>query len=435
MVNCSKLLHRHLGWPNRIRIRKRALRKGARSRVENEIGGRHVPRDMVDWSNLPLDIIERIIGRLGWLNRILTRARMRAVCKAWSVLAPPIPNPTIDNFPWALTRTVFYFPLKDLNGDQTGDRYYLNYPPLDKELSGGFRREEIPVFSDARAYASSYGWVLFFGRRRLLSEPVTKPHGLGNFFLYSPFTTEVIKLPDSNHEHELVDVATFNLDATSPKCVIFGLRKTWKKIFIYICSPGDIAWKTYEFEFDRPYSTAEHAIYADGIFYCVFSRGELGAFNLQLKERTMLTLKGLPGFDFQCARLIASDGELRLMGREKLEDIHDDYRTITFKNSKDLNLLKFDFSSKRWVREISLNNSVLFIGCTCFSCPAVGKTSQLANHVFSCSEFHPKVRCYGNKSEGRQYQNWARMTSYLNNIWIEFPSSAIWSANDLTTAP
>ncbi|OMO96750.1 hypothetical protein COLO4_15114 [Corchorus olitorius] len=431
-------------------MRMRALCKGARSREENDEISGDVPPDMVNWWNLPLEIVEGIIGRLCWLDGL----RMRAVWKAWSVSVPH------NNFPWALRRSQSWFPFKDLNGDHTAYSYHLIYPPLHEDVIGGFKREEIPFFRDERAYASSYGWVLLFGRRRLLSEPVTNPHGLGNFFLcqssllsepvtkprclgnfflYSPFTTEVIKLPelpDSDnfvtnyyyYDHKLV-VATLSLDATSPKCVIFGLRIKGEKyglsikgekICIYICSPGDIAWKTYEFKFDRPNSTAEHAVYAGGIFYCVFSRGELGAFNLQLERWTMLTLEGRPGFDFLHARLIASDGELRLMGRE---------------NSKALKLLKFDFSKKRWVKKNSLKNHVFFIGDgTCFSCPAVGETSELANHVFSRC-WYPQVRCYGTKSDSLQYRNWARSTARDGNIWIEFPSGAFWSANDLMTAP
>ncbi|OMO96816.1 hypothetical protein COLO4_15068 [Corchorus olitorius] len=245
--------------------------------------------DMVNWSNLPLDILEEIIGRLGSLDRI----SMRAVCKAWSVSNPRIP--TIDNFPWALS----------------GDR--LIYPPLHKR-EVPLRREEFQMIRNARAHASSYGWLLF----------------------------EVVEYK---------------------------------------------------------------------------ARGELGAFNLQLKEWTMLTLERLPDFDFQYARLIASDhGDFRLMGSRYLED---------------LKLLKFDFSEKRWVKEDSLNNRVLFVGATCFYCPAVGETSQLANHVFSC--WYPSVRCYGTESDSLQYQNWA-WTALRSRIWIEFPSTAIWSANDLMTA-
>ncbi|OMO96806.1 hypothetical protein COLO4_15077 [Corchorus olitorius] len=343
--------------------------KRKRLRDESEIGG-DVPLDMVNWCNLPLDIVERIIGRLGWLDRI----RTRSVCKAWSVSTPHIP--TIDeNFPWALRLT--------LKNQQ------LIYPPLHQEIKIPLRKEELQIFHKARAHASSYGWVLF--------EAATNPHGLGNFLLYSPFTNEVIELP----EYELMvdDVATFSLDATSPKCVIFGLGVEDDIIRIYICSLGDTEWVTYEFDFFEGYSTPEHATYAGGIFYCVFSGGELGAFNLQLKEWTILTLEGLPDFDFEYAKLIASDGELRVMG-----------------NSKDLQSFKFDFSEKRWVKENSLNNRVFFIGKgTFFSCPAVGETSQLANHVFQCcNDWYPIVRCYGTKSDSLQYQNWVKTASCLN---------------------
>ncbi|OMO96815.1 F-box protein [Corchorus olitorius] len=145
-----------------------------------------------------------------------------------------------------------------------------------------------------------------------------------------------------------------------PQSVIFGLRIEGGKISIYVCFPGDIAWKTHDFVFDRVDSTAEHVSYAGGIFYCVFSGGELGAFNLQLKEWTILSLEMLPGFDFQYARLIASDGDLRLMGSEY---------------SEDLKLLKFDFYDKRWVKEDSLNNRVLFISDMFFLSSSGGNKS------------------------------------------------------------
>ncbi|TYH27398.1 hypothetical protein ES288_A02G067000v1 [Gossypium darwinii] len=53
----------------------------------------------VNWSDLPRDIFEGIIGRLGWVDRI----RIRGVCKAWSV-----PNRHISaihkEIPWMLTK-------------------------------------------------------------------------------------------------------------------------------------------------------------------------------------------------------------------------------------------------------------------------------------------------------------------------------------------
>ncbi|OMP11881.1 hypothetical protein COLO4_03623 [Corchorus olitorius] len=283
-----------MGWLDRIRMRmRRALCKGGRSREENdEISG-----DMVNWSNLPLDMVEGIIERLCWVDQI-------RLCKAWSVSAPHINIPTIGNFPWALS-------------DYAGE-YRLIFPPLHTQIYA----QQLPLgrlmIRDARAHASSYGWILF--------EAIKKPHVLGNFFLYSPFTSEEIKLPESNFPQ--VNVATFSLDATSPRCVIFVLEVEHNEIRIHICSPGDNAWETYEFQFDHNGCSilAQHAAYAGGIFYCVFLGGELGAFNLQLKEWTMLTPKELKGFDFWGARLIASDGDLRVMGSGQY--------------SKDLKLLK-----------------------------------------------------------------------------------------------
>ncbi|GMJ14495.1 hypothetical protein HRI_005118700 [Hibiscus trionum] len=49
-----------------------------------------------NWSDLPLGILEHIIGCLRWVDRI----RLRAVCKAWSV--PNTHIPAIDELPWAM---------------------------------------------------------------------------------------------------------------------------------------------------------------------------------------------------------------------------------------------------------------------------------------------------------------------------------------------
>ncbi|OMO72082.1 F-box protein [Corchorus olitorius] len=164
-----------------------------------------------------------------------------------------------------------------------------------------------------------------------------------------------------------------------------------------------------------------HAAYAGGgTFYCVFSGGQLGAFDVELKEWTMLTMERLPDFNFGFGRLIVSNGDLLLMGG-----------AYAYQYTETLKLLKFDFSEKCWVRQTSLNDRVLFIGCTCFSCPAVGETSQLANNGFSCCG--DVRRFFGVKSDSKQYENWA-LAAASADLWIEFPSSCIWRANDLMTA-
>ncbi|KAK8623440.1 hypothetical protein V6N13_118325 [Hibiscus sabdariffa] len=48
-----------------------------------------------NWSDIPRDIVECVIGHLHWTDRI----RIRAVCKAWSI--PTHHIPTISKVPWA----------------------------------------------------------------------------------------------------------------------------------------------------------------------------------------------------------------------------------------------------------------------------------------------------------------------------------------------
>ncbi|OMO75691.1 F-box protein [Corchorus olitorius] len=319
---------------------------------------------------------------------------------------------TIDKFPWAMS---FRWRPTD-TGHQIDGECSLIYPPLKEQLyvEKGVRGKEFKFFLGAKPQASSYGWVLFKG---------DSSH-VGVFFLYSLLTAEVIKLSESDIGNELllVDVMTFSLDASSPKCVIFGLKVYWKKISIHICSPSDGAWKTYEFIGFNNYVPAVHAIYANGFFYCVFFGGQLGAFNLQLKEWTMLTLEWprLSDFDFKHPILVAFDEELQMVFTDMSEILS--FKPFIYgENYEALKLLNFDFSEKRWVKETSLNNHVLFVGCTCFSCPAVGETSQLAINVFSCSMWHPLIRCYDIKSNSVQYENRAK-TVGRSRIWIEMSS-------------
>ncbi|KAK8494106.1 hypothetical protein V6N13_122208 [Hibiscus sabdariffa] len=234
---------------------------------------------------------------------------------------------------------------------------------------------ECRFFLQAKPCASLYGWVLFkvchvIERNKL------------SLFLYCPFTTEVIKLPHLG-EHPLFQVATFALNATSPKCTIFLLWKKYGTIYIKLCTAGDCTWETFAFHgfdrLDRPVDAA----YTNGVFYCVFEGGQLGAFNVELKEWTILVDHQLPTISLLDAKLIVSDADVRLLTHR-------------------LSFLKLDFSKMVWVYENDLNNHVLFIGCTSFSAPAVGETSQLANTIFASDTWlHPEVRFYGSTSPSR----------------------------------
>ncbi|KAK8705625.1 hypothetical protein V6N13_049223 [Hibiscus sabdariffa] len=260
------------------------------------------------WLDIPLDVVECIIGHLRWTDRI----RMRVVCKTWSVPGRHIPAVAIDKLPWAL-----------------------------KESS----------------------WV--------------------------------------DDDCRLLDPSSRDL-----------------------CSPGDISWRTLEFNCglesgDR--NLILSVVYANGVFYYVFARGQLGAFNLQLEEWTILGGPFASGKFSFLLNLIVIDADVWVFDRESFE------------------LFRFDFSEMRWVYVKELKKHALFVGRTSFAVPAVGETSVLANTIFSCGSDSPSVRCYGStcgcgtSKESLLYRKCVEATKRAMT-WIQLPSAGIWTADDLIKA-
>ncbi|GMJ02552.1 hypothetical protein HRI_003924400 [Hibiscus trionum] len=359
-------------------------------------------KQVPEWSDIPRDIVERVIGYLNWTDRI----RIRAVCKAWSTPNHHVPG--ISKVPWALKINYGEYRLLDpFSGE-----YIIKDSSIWKEYL---------VKHFARPCASAYGWILL---RKSLFYLQTE-----RLFLYSPFTTEVIKLPDIGVPLPVLpmhQVYAFSLNATSPKCVIFLLHLRRYKINIKLCSAGDHSWKSFEFNcgFDNPCGEcAVNAVYAKGVFYCVFTGGQLGAFDVELEEWSILADHPLPGFPTISANLIASGADLWLLNRHVFQ---------SFK------LFKFDFSEMRWVYENNLNNRVLFIGTTSFSVAAVGvETSELADTIFCLDGPSYSVRRYGStyrtSRESQLYRKCSEATEF-GMVWIEIPSGGIWRANDLINA-
>ncbi|KAE8675454.1 hypothetical protein F3Y22_tig00111671pilonHSYRG00217 [Hibiscus syriacus] len=334
------------------------------------------------------------------------RSRIRAVCKAWSV--PNTCIPAIGELPWAMKFCWRYASLYLIQGEcRLLDPLSREY--LVEERSRGL---EYLLFRKARPCASLYGWVLF----KVYGFIEEKKESL---FLYSPLTTEVIRLPYLGGPPTF-QVATFSLNATSPKCTIFLLWSENGKICIKLCSAGDCSWKTFEFDgFDR-FNCAVDAAYTNGVFYCVFREGQLGAFNVELKGWTILVDHcPLSRSSVHYAKLIVSGADLQLLS-----------------DSSSLELLKLDFAKMDWVYENDLNNRVLFIGCTSFSVPAVGEANVLANTIFASGTLmHPKVRFYGSTSprQSRLYRECVEAAK-CDRIWIELPLGGIWRADDLIHA-
>ncbi|KAK8648797.1 hypothetical protein V6N13_129540 [Hibiscus sabdariffa] len=349
-------------------------------------------KEALNWSGIPCDVVECIIGHLCWADRI----RMQAVCKAWSVPSRHIP--AIDKFPWALERYSYWL-LDPFSGDYVREKLVGGKERLRFIAEQLFGRSAGPLDVDALVLvplASAYGWIFFRYYRKCGVKPKLM------FFLYSPFTSEIIKLPELKQEEPLFQVSGFSLNATSPECFIFiltlGVRD--HKIHVNLCSPGDISWRTFEFnsgiEPGEP-NWAVSAVYANGVFYCVFRQGELGAFNVKLEDWTILG-GPLPPRSF----------------------------------STPINLLVID--ADLW----DLNSHVLFLGRSSFAVPAVGETSELANTIVSCDSFYRSVRCYGSTScENRWssllYRKCVEAAKCVM-IWIQLPSRGIWTADDLIHA-
>ncbi|GMJ05073.1 hypothetical protein HRI_004176500 [Hibiscus trionum] len=323
---------------------------------------------------------------------------MRAVCKAWSFASPHVPPRGDDKLPLAMEFRWRPGPDSQVHGEcrlldpLSGDSDYV--------AEESVRGSNFHIFLDVILCATAYGWVLFFGSR---------------FFLYSPFTTEVIKLP------EFEEQLSFSLATISLKCVIFVLYNKYKKIHIMLCSPCDSSWKTFEFNAFGQGNRVVDVTYANGVYYCVFREGQLGAFNLEHKEWTILVEHApLPGFNFHYAKLFSCDGHLRLLSCEHHS-----------------NLVKLDLPKMHWVFEKDLNGHVLFIGCTSLCAPAVGESSQLANIIISSRvPFHPAVRWHGYTSLPRSPLIYGCVAAGHTHgrTWIELPLRGIWRANDLIHA-
>lgn len=62
------------------------------------------------------------------------------------------------------------------------------------------------------------------------------------------------------------------------------------KIHINIYCASDDTWKEFEFN-SRNFNDDDYVVdttYVNGVFYCVFSRGQLGAFSIELKKWAIL---------------------------------------------------------------------------------------------------------------------------------------------------
>ncbi|KAK0600400.1 hypothetical protein LWI29_014541 [Acer saccharum] len=315
------------------------------------------------WDDLPQDIASRILGKLAWSER----ARLCLVCKSWRRLFYEIKN-TQEFLPW-----IFCY-----NSDLTSDGVRVC------KLCDPFARRSYTVkdaaivknrdFSDARACDSRYGWVLF---SKEIYDTVRM-----NFFLYNPFTNEIIELPRMEKNYRKItcyEKATFSLSPSSPSCTViaFSILRDGK-LGIETCQPGDEFWKMFEFLGDYKYNSILDVAYADESFYCTFVEGKMGAFNIKQQQWKVLTESLHRSGNCHHCLVVAFDGDL-LLYWPCTEPIYDVIHTCCW---------RFDLSEMKWIE--SKKKQVIFEKCTSFSVPAMGNAKGSEGDYYFGSSFWRK---------------------------------------------
>ncbi|KAK9291550.1 hypothetical protein L1049_019498 [Liquidambar formosana] len=321
--------------------------------------------------------------RLHWGDRIC----VSAVCKRWFLPIDGIQR--LDKLPWMMSYNhIITYDSKIYSVCKLADPSNKKNHFVEDDVKGKRHRK---IFVGAKACASKQGWVLF---ARKINERQTY------FFVFSPFTDEVIKLPVLEWRYDKI---AFSSTPISADCVFLALMVHSDYILISTCRPGDKKWKKFSFVsaiFSRNLPILD-ITYADGIFYFVFQKGVLGAFNMAQQDCSLLSDKRHWDICGDRTHFIASDGDLLLVVRCVVR--------------------KFDWSQMDWIEQNSLGNRVLFLGPSSFSIPAVGEASEFADCIFF--EGYNRLKRYSLKREAYESCETYRWipNEGLEKIWIELP--------------
>ncbi|KAE8666954.1 hypothetical protein F3Y22_tig00112471pilonHSYRG00075 [Hibiscus syriacus] len=358
-----------------------------------------------DWSELPNDIVEYIVGKLYWSDRI----RIRAVCKTWQRVTLQC-IPTIDKAAWLMSyRWLRLHQSKGLIGEhKLRDTSLGKVVYIAKDIEGKKPNKSC----DYQCVTSRYGWVLF------------RKNELGffqrfHFLLYSPFTCEVIELPTldvgySVHSDYLT--ATFYLSSKSSECLVFSLYVGKGTIGVSTCRPGDEGWKTYSFLESKPIDWIRFplgATYLGGCFYCLFAAGALGAFYIRRQEWKLLTKSWSGSPRDAHARYVY--GELVAVPR---------FPCMPHKRRR---VMKFDFSAKRWVEDLNLKETVHTDLRFVSSSEPLGESSKDHNlyaYLYSKKDHNRYTYFYSRRFTSHKYNG-------RNIILIEPPLKCVWRRHHL----
>ncbi|KAJ0014458.1 hypothetical protein Pint_19921 [Pistacia integerrima] len=322
------------------------------------------------------------------MNRLyyLDQRNFLLVCKNWRKVNTDTVK-SVD-IPWimAFNRCLFYL-----------------YNPLSRRIYTILSARERGILLTRRPLDTKHGWGLFFNSTEDLRENYWRM--LTALFLYSPFTDELIDLPDFSHKLGQLSSfscvkGTFSTAPASSDCMIFLVMSYTDKYCIGICRPGDRKWT--EFWFDCSNLTVSDVEYMDGVFYASFPAEAIGAFNIEQKEWKTYSyplIKDQCG-EYDCDFLTESDGKLLLS---------------VYLSQDFWRFLRLDQSQMNWCPIERFDNKALFLGDASMMVPVEEETKELANTV---SYFEDE---YISPSQlPRMYQcNWGR--TILEQVWIRPP--------------
>ncbi|KAJ4850358.1 hypothetical protein Tsubulata_031553 [Turnera subulata] len=361
---------------------------------------------------LPDDALRLIFSKTSFIDHI----RLKVVCKSWKKLLDGGDIRSTSILPW-----IMFYRWQPVDGD--GDEGLVEglcelYDPshsktytledrITKRVPGS---KEIHKFVGPEILDSKYGWVLFQKRTSM--------------FMYCPFTSQVIDLPELDNTENLAGIkATFSCNPTSIDCLFFAFRRDfrWKEgnaASISLCRRGDHAWKTIQVLDSVTKSSGVTSVaYSNGAFYCVFDKGQLGAFNVTTERWELLFTKEQQYCSYY---LYESDGRLFsiTLTRSWLAGYRE--KTAKFKISR------FDFSSRKWKRGASpARHRAAFNqapGCQPMLIPAVGEATQLAGTLNKFSSTN-EVRHYSFKTNENlpllDAYSKATFSAAMDSVWIQ----------------
>ncbi|KAF8395792.1 hypothetical protein HHK36_019743 [Tetracentron sinense] len=234
------------------------------------------------WSEVPNDLLKLITRHL----LLADYMQFSLVCKTWRLAALPTKwnNALIESSTqcsWLMSiqtemgKCSFFDPTSSMT-------YFMDVPDL----------------SGATICFSKDGWLLI-------------SQGLHSVFFFNPFTKARIELPDLNTNYFFKGIS-FSSSPTSPDCVVFGINNNFPEwIEIGVCRRGDKSWTVFNLRSNLHFLTSfNNPVFYNGSFYCLGQEGNLGVFDPNEGQFTILRNPQKPCTSTRQNFLVECNGDL-----------------------------------------------------------------------------------------------------------------------------